>query len=225
LILYLAIGRRSLAEHADRVQRALKNQDIAAARRQVSLIVSRDTEMLQPPEICKATVESVLENGNDALFGAVFWYVVGGAPAVVGYRLINTLDAMWGYRNDRYRDFGWTAARLDDVLNFIPARLTALGYALVGNTRSALRCWFSQGRHWKSLNAGPVMAAGAGSLGVVIGGPARYAEVLQQRPALGQGRPPNADTIADALALIRRSLMLWLLVLAVSGGAFFDGWF
>jgi adenosylcobinamide-phosphate synthase len=225
LLLYLAIGRRSLAEHADRVRQALKNQDVAAARRQVSFMVSRDTAALQPPEICKATVESVLENGNDAVFGTIFWFAVGGVPAVVAYRLINTLDAMWGYRNDRYRDFGWAAARLDDVLNFIPARLTALGYALVGNTGSALRCWFSQGRHWKSPNAGPVMAAGAGSLGVVIGGPACYGGLTQQRPLLGEGRTPDVDSIAHALALINRSLVLWLIVLAVGGIVYVNGWF
>ncbi|NJN47856.1 MAG: cobalamin biosynthesis protein [Candidatus Competibacteraceae bacterium] len=224
LILYLAIGRRSLAEHADRVRQALKNQDIAAARRQVGFMVSRDTAALQPPEICKATVESVLENGNDAVFGAIFWFAVGGVPAVVAYRLINTLDAMWGYRNNRYRDFGWAAARLDDVLNFIPARLTALGYALVGNTGSALRCWFSQGRDWKSPNAGPVMAAGAGSLGVVIGGPACYGGLTQQRPLLGEGRTPDVDTLSDALTLIKRSLVLWLIVLATVG-IYTDGGF
>jgi len=225
LILYLAIGWRSLSEHANRVQQALKNQDVAAARRRVSFMVSRDTAVLQPPEMCKATVESVLENGNDAVFGAIFWYVVGGAPAVVVYRLSNTLDAMWGYRSYRYRDFGWAAARLDDVLNFIPARLTAFSYALVGNTSLALRCWFSQGRQWKSPNAGPVMAAGAGSLGVVVGGSAQYAGLLQQRPLLGEGRAPDVDTIADAVALIKRSLVLWLIVLALGGIVYADGWF
>ncbi|MHB8741569.1 MAG: adenosylcobinamide-phosphate synthase CbiB [Sulfuricaulis sp.] len=217
MLLYLAIGWWSLGKHALRVRDALLAKDLTEARRCVGLMVSRDTTMLDSAGVSKATVESVLENGNDAVFGAIFWYMVAGAPGVVLYRLANTLDAMWGYRNERYQRFGWAAARLDDVLNFIPARLTALSYALAGSTRTALRCWRTQGLRWKSLNAGPVMAAGAGSLGVLLGGPASYHGAVQQRPPLGEGRAPDADDIDGALQLIRHSLVIWLVALA--GGA------
>ena len=212
-LLYLALGWRSLDEHARGVRDALRSNDLCAARRRVGYMVSRDTVALDQEGVAKATVESVLENGNDAVFGAIFWFVLAGAPGVVLYRLTNTLDAMWGYRNARYARFGWAVARLDDVLNFLPARLTALGYALVGNFARALRCWHVQGTQWKSPNAGPVMAAGAGSLGVLLGGATSYEGVMQVRPHLGEGSTAQADHIDRALGLIRRTLVLWLLVL------------
>jgi adenosylcobinamide-phosphate synthase len=220
-LLYLAIGWRSLDEHAVRVRNALYADDLSLARQSVGHMVSRDTEALEREGITAATVESVLENGNDAVFGAIFWFVVAGAPGVVLYRLVNTLDAMWGYRNERYLHFGWAAARLDDVLNFVPARLTALSYALVGNASRALRCWRRQGELWESPNAGSVMAAGAGSMGVLLGGPAPYHGTLRTRPQLGEGRIPRADDIDHALRLIHRTLALWILLL-FTGGWFVD---
>ncbi|HKQ30327.1 MAG TPA: adenosylcobinamide-phosphate synthase CbiB [Burkholderiales bacterium] len=217
LLLYLAVGWHSLNAHARPIRDALHNNEIARARQQVGMMVSRDTAAMKADDVSKAAVESVLENGNDAIFGALFWFVVAGAPGAVAYRLANTLDAMWGYRNERYAAFGWAAARLDDALNFIPARLTALSYAIVGHTRSALRCWDEQARHWDSPNAGPVMASGAGSLRLALGGPASYHGKLEDRPVLGGGATPQALDIDRALKLVDRSLALWLIVL--SGGA------
>lgn len=219
MLLYLAIGWKSLDEHAVRVRDALRADDLPAARTAVGLMVSRDTEAMNAGDVSKAAIESVLENGNDAIFGAILWFVIAGGAGAVAYRLANTLDAMWGYRNARYRDFGWAAARLDDVLNFIPARFTALSYAFAGRTRPALACWRAQGAHWKSPNAGPVMAAGAGSLGLLLGGPARYHGEQQMRPALGSGRAPTPGDIDGALALIRWSLAIWMAVLL--GGSVF----
>jgi adenosylcobinamide-phosphate synthase len=210
LVLYFAIGWRSLEDHARRVGEALTGGDLPGARRAVSNLVSRDTADLDAPGVARATVESVLENGNDAIFGAIFWFLVAGAPGAILYRLTNTLDAMWGYRTPRYRHFGWAAARLDDLLNWAPARLTALAYALVGHFRPALACWRAQGRRWKSPNAGPVMAAGAGSLGILLGGAASYHGAMQDRPPLGLGRPAQVEDIFRALRLIRRALALWL---------------
>lgn len=212
-LLYLALGQRSLREHAAAVAAALHRDDLPAARAQVGRMVSRDCTDLDRPGIAGATVESVLENGNDAVFGALLWFALAGAPGAVAYRLVNTLDAMWGYRNTRYRDFGWAAARLDDVLNYLPARLTALGYALLGRSRQALTCWRRQAPAWKSPNAGPVMAAGAGALGVRLGGPASYGGQRQERPPLGSGAPPGAHDIDRALALVGRTVLLWLLTL------------
>jgi len=215
VLVYLAIGWRSLHNHARAVYTALHANNLPEAQRRVGLIVSREPSTLDQQGVASATVESVLENGNDAVFGVIFWYLVAGAPGVVLYRLTNTLDAMWGYRNTRYLQFGRAAARLDDVMNLIPARLTALGYAFAGHFTPALRCWYRQGSHWKSPNAGPVMAAGAGSIGVLIGGPAMYHGRQQVRPALGEGPSPDADTINQALHLVRRTLLLWLLVILI----------
>ena len=168
--LYFALGHQSLRQHALRVHRALETGNLGEARIQVGRMVSRDTAKMDTRSVAAAAVESVLENGNDAVFGAIFWFLVAGAPGVLLFRLSNTLDAMWGYRTPRYLYFGWAAARLDDVLNFVPARLTALTYALIGSTGSALRCWRLQAGAWESPNAGPVMAAGAGALGLGLGG-------------------------------------------------------
>jgi adenosylcobinamide-phosphate synthase len=215
VLLYLALGHRSLHEHARPIAAALRAGNLDAARGRLGHIVSRDTATLNTTGIAKGAVESVLENGNDAVFAALFWFVIGGAPAVVAYRLANTLDALWGYRNARYLHFGWAAARLDDLLNYLPARLTALTYALMGDVPRALRCWRAQGVTWKSPNAGPVMAAGAGSLGVQLGGPAFYGGQREERPLLGAGVSPEADDIDRALDLVRRGVGLWLAAIGV----------
>lgn len=213
VVLYAAIGLKSLHQHAEPVAAALARDDLDAARTGVARMVSRDTTALDAEGVARATVESVLENGNDAVFGALFWFLVAGAAGALGYRLVNTLDAMWGYKTPRYLKFGWAAARFDDVLNFIPARLTALSYALLGQTRSALACWRAQAPAWDSPNAGPVMAAGAGALSVRLGGAAVYHGRTEVRPPLGQGAAPQGADIARALRLVRHGAGLWWLVM------------
>lgn len=209
-VLYLCIGLRSLGEHARPVAQALEADDLAAARATVGRMVSRDTALLDDAQVAAAATESVLENGNDAVFGALFWFALLGAPGVVLYRLANTLDAMWGYRTPHYLHFGWVAAKVDDVLNAIPARLTAFSYAAMGHAPLAWRCWRSQAAAWDSPNAGPVMAAGAGALEVELGGPAPYHGVWEARPKLGCGARADAAAIRRALALVRRSVIAWL---------------
>ena len=222
-VLYLALSLRGLAEHGRPVANALRAGDLAGARKQVGRIVSRRADALDAPGVASAATESMLENGADAVFASLFWYVVAGLPGVLLHRLVNTLDAMWGYRNERYLYFGRCAARLDDVMNWIPARLTALTYALLGQTSLALRCWRRQGPEWDSPNAGPVMAAGAGALGVTLGGPAPYASGWQQRPWLGDGPPPDATSIEAAIRLVTRGVWLWLAVLFTGSGLWMLG--
>jgi adenosylcobinamide-phosphate synthase len=219
LLLWLALGGRSLAEHARAIAAPLAAGDLPAARAHVGMIVSRDTTQLDADGVATAAVESVLENGNDAVFGALFWFfLLGGAGAVL-FRLANTLDAMWGYRDARRIYFGWAAARIDDLLNFIPARLTALTYALLGRTQSALACWRAQAGAWGSPNAGPVMAAGAGALKVGLGGTATYHGRAEERPRLGVGASPTAADIGRAVALVERGQWLWLALFVAWGVA------
>lgn len=218
LALYLAVGLRSLSEHALPIAQALAAGDLPLARERVGYIVSRDTSALDAEGVARAATESVLENGSDAVFAALFWFALLGAPGVVLYRLANTLDAMWGYRNQRYRQFGWAAARLDDVLNYLPARLVALTYALCGRTRQALACWRRQAPHWDSPNAGPVMAAGAGALNLQLGGGGCYHGQWQRKPELGAGLAPGAADIGRAVRLVRQGVALWLLLALIIWG-------
>lgn len=218
-VLYLAIGSRSLVEHAQRVADALLSSRSDDARVFTSHLVSRDTAEMDESDMSRAAIESTLENGNDAIFAPLFWFAIGGAPAVVFYRLCNTLDAMWGYRTPRFLHFGWAAARLDDALNYIPARLTALTYACLGHFQTALQCWRTQASKCKSPNGGPVMSSGAGALALQLGGPTIYHGKLEDCPLLGCGEPPLANDIVQATRLVQRGIALWVsIVLLVAGG-------
>jgi adenosylcobinamide-phosphate synthase len=197
------------------IAEALASGDLAAARKLTSRIVSRDTGRASGSDLAKGAVESTLENGNDAVFGTLFWFAVAGGPGALLFRLANTLDAMWGYRNARFLAFGWMAARTDDVLNWIPARLTALSYGVLGDTRRARECWMTQAAAWPSPNAGPVMSAGAGSLGLALGGTAEYDGIVETRPPLGNGREAEGKDIARAWQLVARTTLLWLITAGV----------
>lgn len=207
LALYLTLGHRSLHEHAWEVSTALRDGEQDRARQAAARMVSRDSAAL---DASSAATESVLENGNDGVFGPLFWYLVAGAAGTVFYRGVNTLDAMWGYRTSRFRYFGWAAARLDDLINYLPARLTALTYASLGHVSHALACWRRQAPLWDSPNAGPVMAAGAGALRITLGGPACYQGQWHRRARLGLGRAPEADDIQRSLALVRGGTRRWV---------------
>lgn len=223
LLLAFALGGRSLEEHARNVVHALNQGDVDAGRSALGRMVSRDTQELDGTAIARATIESVLENGNDAVYAALFWFGLLGAPGAVLYRLANTLDAMWGYRNERYLHFGRFAARLDDALNYIPARITALVYCLCGSIRSAYSCWRVQAPLWYSPNAGPVMASGAGSLCLQLGGGASYGGVWKDRPALGCGNDPLPQDILRALSLVRRGTWVWVALASALRWGLADG--
>lgn len=217
LVLYLAIGWRSLQQHVATVARALERQDLPAARRATAMIVSRDTVTSDEAALTRAALETSLENSSDALFASLFWYVVGGSIMVLVHRLANTLDAMWGYRNQRFNYFGRCAARIDDVLNFIPAQWVSFCFCLLAGSgrfcHGVREIWWRQGWQWKSINAGSVMATGAAALGLRLGGSASYQGVVVESPPLGAGRAPNAQDIERSFSLIRRTLVLWFALL------------
>ncbi|WP_429499591.1 CobD/CbiB family cobalamin biosynthesis protein [Robbsia andropogonis] len=212
LLLWFALGARSLRDHIAPVAQALARADLMSARAAAARVVSRDLTHADETAVAKAAVESTLENGSDAIFAPLFWFLIGGGPAALAYRLINTLDAMWGYRTPRLLHYGWAAARIDDIANWIPARLTAMAYLALGAAGDGWRCWQQQAPAWDSPNAGPVMAAGAGSLQVQLGGTARYHGRDEHRPLLGCGAPPMARDVTRALALVQRTLLLWLAI-------------
>ena len=221
VVLYWAIGHQSLREHAHRVLEQCLAGNLTSSQKQLAMIVSRDTEKLNQEQVIQATVETVLENGSDAIFAPLFWFVLLeltmglGAVAVVVYRLSNTLDAMWGYRNQRFNYFGRFAARLDDVLNYLPARLVSLSYAILGNTKLAINCWRLQSPLLKSPNAGPVMTAGAGSLDVRLGGPSYYHQTYTEKPYFGSKTVVKAVDIERSLRLIRNSIFLWCFTILI----------
>jgi len=213
ILLYLAIGRKSLMQHAQAVITPLETNNLSLAKQKIALIVSRDTNKMQKDDVVKATIESVIENSNDAIFGALFWFLIAGAPGVVMYRLVNTLDAMWGYKNERFIHFGWAAARLDDWLNWLPARLTVLSFAVFGKFIKVVNTAFQQGLKCSSKNAGPVMAAGACALAIKLGGDACYQGRQISKPELGYGQSAELMDIKRSMQLVNNTVVLWLLVI------------
>ena len=203
---WAALGGRSLAREADAVAADVRSGDLGAARKALPALVGRDPDALDADGICRATVESVAENTADAVVGVLLWGAVAGPAGVVAYRAANTLDAMVGHRSERYADFGWAAARLDDALTWPVARAgAALAAACApvagGSAGAALRALRRDGAAHPSPNAGRMEAAFAGALGVRLGGPVAYAGRVQERPRLGDGRAPVPDDVTRAIRL------------------------
>ncbi len=208
LVVWVALGGRSLERAAVTMAELLQTSELPAARAHAPMLVGRDPRELDAHELCRATIESVAENTGDALVGALLWGALAGAPGVAVYRAANTLDAMIGHRSPRYEQFGWAAARLDDVLNWPAARLTALLTVLIAplagaDARGALRVMRRDGASHPSPNAGLIEAAFAGALGVGLGGTNHYATHTEHRPLLGDGPPPSTEDIARAVLLSR----------------------
>ena len=208
LVLWASLGGRSLERAALRLAAAVSRGDLTEARALAPALVGRDPSALEAPELCRAAIESVAENTSDAVVAPLFWAWLLGAPGVAVYRAANTLDAMVGHKHERYLEFGWFAARVDDIANWIPARLTVLlavaaARFVGGSPRAAWRSAWYDGRLHPSPNAGRVEGAFAGALGVRLGGLNRYAHGLERRPDLGRGRAPRVDDVAQAVRLSR----------------------
>jgi len=216
---WFAAAGRCLGESALTVGRALDRGDLEAARAALPALVGRDPTGLGEGEIARAVVESVAENTVDALVAPAFWAAVCGAPGALGYRAVNTLDAMVGHRSARYLAYGWASARLDDAANYLPARLTA---ALVAGVRpdctaAIWRAVRSQAPAHPSPNAGVAEAAFAVALGVRLGGRNRYGDRVEHRAWLGHGRPPARSDIELAVRLSSDVSWLLTLILAAVG--------
>jgi adenosylcobinamide-phosphate synthase len=203
---WAALGGRSLRRTALRMADLVDAGDLPAARTLARSLVARRTEGLDGPELTRAALESLAENTADAEAGTLFWGALAGAPGAVAHRAANTLDAMVGYRNARYEEFGWGAARLDDALGWPAARAcaaaTVVAAALCGeDARGAARAWRRDGAAHPSPNAGRVEAAFAGALGVTLGGANDYDGHVEERPRLGAGPPPDTAALRRAVRL------------------------
>ncbi|MEH3033197.1 MAG: cobalamin biosynthesis protein [Aeromicrobium erythreum] len=207
LATWAVLGGRSLESEAHAVGDLL-GPDLGPARQRLTHLVGRRTDELDEAGIVRAVVESVAENTSDAVVAPLWWGGVAGLPGLVGYRAANTLDAMVGHRTERLLRFGWASARLDDVLNLVPARVAAAHAAALaplvgGRPLDALRAWERDAPAHPSPNAGPVEAAFAGALGLRLGGETVYASGVEQRPRLGDGREAAAPDVARATRLAR----------------------
>ena len=205
---WAVLGGRSLRREAVVVASQLGAGDLPAARLRIRTLVGRDTAALSTEEVARAAVESVAENTADAVVAPLFWGAVAGVPGLLGYRAVNTLDAMIGHRSPRYLRFGWAAARLDDVANWLPARLAGLltvatAPFVAGSPRKAWQAWRRDARQHPSPNAGVVEAAFAGALGVRLGGSNVYGGNVEDRGVLGNGRPVDMGDIGRAVRLSR----------------------
>jgi adenosylcobinamide-phosphate synthase len=208
LATWAVLGGTSLAREAQAIGRLLDHGDLPAARRRLPALCGRDPDRLDAAGLARAAVESVAENTSDAVVAPLLWGAVFGLPGLLGYRAVNTLDAMIGHHSPCYERFGWAAARLDDAANLIPARVTGLlaaglAPAVGGSPRHALRMLRRDGGHHPSPNAGRCEAAFAGSLDVQLGGQNVYHGRTEQRGLLGDGGPPDAADLARAVRLSR----------------------
>ncbi|HTX96649.1 MAG TPA: cobalamin biosynthesis protein [Mycobacterium sp.] len=205
---WVSLGGTSLVRTGLAMSELLERGDVDGARRLLPSLCGRDPARLDAAGLTRAALESVAENTSDAQVAPLLWAAVGGVPAALVYRGINTMDAMIGYRSPRYLRFGWVAARLDDAANYAAARLTAalvvLCAPLVGGSRSgAARAWRHDAARHPSPNAGVVEAVFAGALEVRLGGPTHYHHELQIRPTLGDGRDPTVADLRRAVTLSR----------------------
>ncbi|AIV37201.1 cobalamin biosynthesis protein [Streptomyces sp. CCM_MD2014] len=219
---WAVVGGTSLAREASDVGRALEAGDVEAARARLPHLCGRDPQALDADGIARAVVESVAENTSDAVVGALVWGAVAGVPGLLGFRAVNTLDAMVGHKSPRYLRYGWASARLDDLAGWPGARLTAVLTTVAGgDPRGAVRAWRADAARHPSPNAGPVEASFAGALGVRLGGTLSYGGRVEHRPVLNgaAGRAVRASGSGDIDRAVRLSRRVGWLALGVCAGA------
>jgi adenosylcobinamide-phosphate synthase len=211
----VGLAQRSLHQHVSAVARPLAADDTPAARAAVGRIVGRDVDRLDPAGISAAALESLAESFSDGIVAPAFWLLIGGLAGLFAYKVVNTADSMIGHLEPRYRAFGWAAARLDDLMNLVPARLAGVLIVIAG-ARAGAGGWGAMARdasRHASPNAGWPEAAMAGALGLQLGGPASYDGAMLERPRFGVGRAAAATDLGRGLVLYRRACgLLWCLL-------------
>lgn len=211
------IAVKGLTDSAKLVIKYVGDRNLEEARKGVSHIVGRDTEKLDERGILKATIESLAENASDGIIAPIFYFAIGGLPLAMTYKAINTMDSMVGYKNDKYRHFGWAAARLDDIANYIPARITgiliaissAIIYRSLFTVQSSLKTMLYDGKKHPSPNSGVPEAAIAGALGIILGGPSTYGGIVVEKPYIGVARNENYLAVSkDAINIVKTASLL-----------------
>jgi adenosylcobinamide-phosphate synthase len=209
------LAQRSLFEHVNNVLLALRSGDLSLSRQRVSLIVGRDTQQLDANAVSAAALESLAESFNDGIVAPVFWFVIAGLPGLFVYKVLNTADSLIGHKEERWRAFGWAAARADDLLNLVPARIAGALLVLAGF--GGYGVMLSDASKHASPNAGWPEAAMAGALGVSLGGPTSYDGVMHERPVFGNGPAPGVSDLRRGLRIyVVACGLLWLIVAAVA---------
>ncbi|WP_105618612.1 cobalamin biosynthesis protein [Vallitalea okinawensis] len=219
LIMWTCIAHRCLGDEARKVYKKLKEDDLEGARKQVGYLVARETDQLEEVQVCKAVIETVVENTSDGIIAPLFYIAIGGAPLGMAYKTINTLDSMVGYKNERYKEFGYVSAKLDDFANYIPARLTGIlmvvaSFFLKMDYRQAFKILKRDRRNHASPNAGYPESATAGALGIQLGGDNVYFGKVVSKPTIGDDKQPVVKRhIKDSIYLMTGSTVLFIITL------------
>ena len=216
----LGLAQRSLQAHVEAVAKALEADDLDAARTAVGMIVGRDTAALDASGVAAAAIESLAESFNDGIVAPAFWLALAGLPGLYAYKAVNTADSLIGHKELRWKDFGWAAARADDVMNLAPARLAGVLIAMAagpGRGAKGFEIMLRDARHHASPNAGWPEAAMAGALGVRLGGPVAYEGLMTDRPVFGEGPAPAAADLRRALGIYGRACGLLWAAVAIGG--------
>ncbi len=222
-VLYLCLDIYRLGKTANGVAEGLLAGDVHEANTQLRDLTGKGSTELNEASIARATVEGVLKQGNSLVVSPIFWFIVLGPFGAILQRLSSILDMLWGHRYERFAEFGWAAARFDDLLGWIPARITALSYALMGSFEDALHCWRKRMGVWSDINSGPLLASGFGAM---------HMQMSESMPDLSEYEDrsidmvvPDASHIRRVVALVWRVLLLWLVIGILMAGAHLVGIF
>jgi adenosylcobinamide-phosphate synthase len=222
-VLYLCVDLYRLGDVAQAVATALESGDVAQAAAHLKALTGKDTIETTDAGVAHATVEAVLKQANSLVLAPIFWFLVLGPIGPMLQRLASALDRLWGHRTSRFAEFGWAAARLDDLLSWVPARITALSYAVMGSFEDALHCWRRQAGMWSDISSGPLLASGLGALHLDTcedGEKDAYGNMAISPSAL-----PDAGDVRRAVALVWRVMLFWLAVGLLMAGAHLAGFF
>lgn len=222
-VLYLCVNLFEIGIAAQSVATALDGGDVETAAQRLKQLTGRDTVETTAAGVAHATVEAVLKQANSIVIAPIFWFVVLGPAGALLQRMACMLDRLWGHRTAQFAEFGWAAARLDDLLNWIPARITALSYAVMGSFEDALHCWRRQAKMWSDINSGPLLASGLGALHLDTCDTGDSKQDVYGNTALDPANLPDAGDIRRAMALVWRVMLFWFAVGVLMAGAHVAG--